>query len=1372
MSIATKLFFLLFMFAFICAAQDRWPIKFNFQNEYSDSGFIKNEGTLNFLAIIKSSAKGESSNCFVKTPKCSGFEIGTPQSNCIVTRHDAEINKVFAKGFSVKFGFTLPESIKGLRPKNHLLVLASKYDNGINDRTFSVFAKTNGSLFFEVSKNGISVVGCGKSKALTPGKPAVVEAMFIPGKEIVLCVDGVKVARKKLVYKSLHQSNVPLCIGARLYNGTPINYGEGVVAFFEATPISGSEDARDFSDPENKKENSSLTLTRDSKNAFAQDNGMRGEICLNGIWLWQPQIDENKDAPDEKDWLYRKVPAFRHPCYEIKNKNGKAALKYKGQKLKGKEKAWLGTEFNIPKSWQDRDIYFEVQGLAGEEPIVILDGQKMLLSPDIPYKFPLKYTDKPVKVRIKADTVKQHVWLRSYPQKNSLRFVGVAPSWRKKELGINIEGTCQPKEKLFARVIVSENVDMKKVEKKSAWHEVATKGDIFEFKFAMPWKSPKEWTPDTPNLYYVAVELKNDRKKLIDRTQSIRFGFREIWVEDGALKLNGKNVNLRGNVHTPFGSKSSYSAYMNKENAKWVLKKWKEDTNLNSFLIWAQAKEHMPDKSAVLEAADELGMLVLYQLPPGQRDFSDFDVVNNYNKRLLTGEVKRYVNHPSVFAWNLGTSHYTWICAPAMLGKKIEPERYWEKIKKQTDYFLPKKEMIKKIDPSRVFTTHSGGHNKVSDLLTGMVYINPDAGLQERANWPLAWWKNRKNLKPLFVTEISCIFYGVFYQRKATNSIPLPNTEPIFLEHGAELFGDRIYQDEPEKYVEKYFGSKQATNLVWSKDPSPVVWNFKREYLKYAYRAWRTYGVGFFFLVEIRPGFDNRRLPKLDKNANIQTPGFFPDRNENANDAPGDLNSWGKSLQEHMAPFYAYIGGDGVFTTKDHAYYSGEQIVKRAIVLNDYFYSIPVEVEWTLADKNGKTVFQKKYKKEIAAGGRAIDDFRLQFTAPNVSKKTEYTLSLTAKSNDMERKDQFKIQVYPHSTNSYNKNITLFVFDPVGETRVMLDAAGFNVKDASNKIPKKGILVIGRHVLENDKNVKKLAQLGFDKKLECGLKVIVFEQACKNILGLKAYENSPRRVFISAKGHPVLKGISSEDVWHWRGESDLIEPYPVPQNIPSSAGGWFPERFWKWGNDNNVATYVIQKPMKGAFRAVLDSGLDLMDTPLLESCKGKGRVIFCQLDVAQRYNIDHVASKIVDNIFDYMNKVAEPNSKLVKVKYEKGDSVFEGFRLKKPEGKLGWGMNNGDFYFRKKVKLPAYKKDGKLSLVKLDKGRAAISFSESDLQSNWQKYKYFKIIAALKMNQGGSDNIGVSTELHGNSDEFYPVNWHFGFIHPYTGWCW
>jgi Glycosyl hydrolases family 2 len=1359
--------------AIFCQGEEP-AIKFGFKERLPDCGMIKNKGSIRFSATVKSKSKS-SSNCFTSTDNGPGFIIGTKEHNYVEIETKPEVEKLLSGGFKIKIGY-IPSANLANQPKNSVLVLVAKYDHGLQARSFALFTGPNGNVTFTVSNDGKKTISCAR-RLVTRGKRVEFEAHFVPGKMIALYQNGKKMASKKIDFNQIYQSDQPMTVGARMFNKkTPINFGVGIIDLLEISKLDSSVTTKKKSLSEvasSKKKTITVNNSEISTVKFERNNQQRGELCLNGLWNWQPFIQSNSKQPDEQHWLKRRVPFYRKSSFSITDSSGTKVKQYKGKKLKGTEKSWIGTDISIPASWQGRDIFLELDGVAGKAPVVAINGKNMLISPNLPYKFPLKYTSQLIKLRIKSDAVKQNIWLKSYPRIGSIRFAGVSPSWRNKNLQVLLEGTCQANEKLLARIVIASGPDMKKNVIPSQWFDIDTANKTFSKKFVMLWQNPKLWTPDTPNLYYFRIELQDNAGKVVDATFPLRFGFRELWVEDGQLKLNGMPINIRGNNHTPFGSQPNYASFIsNRKNIKFMLSKWKKELNLNAFFVWSGEKYDIADRTKVCDVADEVGLLINFQLPYGQKDFSTSPAVARYNQRLLKGEIRRYANHPSIFTWGLGSSHYTWICSPALLGQQFEPEKYWDKIRKDTAYGLPLKKVIKELDPSRVVTTHSGGHNKVSDLLTGMVYINPDAGLQERANWPLAWWKNRKKLKPLYLTEVSCIFWATMYQRKAANSFPSQSSEPIFLEHGAELFGDKVYQDEPDKYIEQYFGKNKAVSLFWQKNPAPTAWKFKQEYLKYAYRAWRTFGVGFMLHVELRTAFNNRRFLNTASNQNINSPGGHPNVQLNSNDSVGDLNSWGEIVQKQLAPFYAYIGGDGNFTSQDHAYYSGEKITKRAVVLNDHFYSLPVKIDWKLLDSKGKIILKQSYKKSISGGERVLDDFSWQFTAPQVTKKTVYTLLLTATAKGKIRKDKFQLQIYPRIKNNRNAQISLQIFDPVGDTTNMLKKAGFNLKKIKNILPNRGILVIGRHVLEKGINVKKLARMGFDKKVKEGLKVVVFEQACSNILGLKAYENSPRRTFISASGHPVLKGINAPDIWHWSGASDIIEAYPVPKKIPTAAGGWFPERFWKWGNGNNVATYVIQKPMFGAFRALIDCGFDLMDTPLLESCIGKGRFIFCQMDVTNRYAIDPAATQLVDNIFAYMNEVPFPNAKLVEVKYSKGPITFDGFRMKKPSKKLGWGLNNGDFYFRQQIKVPAFKTPKGAQLVKMTNTRAIISCKFNDFNNNWQRYKYLKILAALRMNQGGSSDTGPAVELHGDSDELYPLNWHFGFIHPYTGWCW
>ncbi len=1355
---------------------------FDFREDIPGGGILASKGTIKAVGTVMGKAGDNRTKGFVDLAHGKGFRMGTSCRNYIQVANTPSIHQLFSRGFSISFGYTLPEKIQQMRPGNsgRTLTLVAVYDIGKNARSFSLRASSGGRIVFEISEKGTGVISCG-AKALVPGKRARIDARFIPGRKIMILVDDKRVAALGTKCTQIFPPNAALTIGARLHMGKPVNFGEGIMdnltirALADKAPDKSAVPTATPPPPIPALERATtLNLPKPYAEAFTRDNGLRGEICLNGIWHWQPQTAETREQPDESAWLWRKVPAYGSPFF-VRNSEGKRVREYKNKKLTGREKTWAETEIHIPAAWKEREVFLEVDGLDGVEPVVILGDRSMRLSPDLPYKFPLAYTDQPIRLRIKARAVKQNVWLRSYPRTASIRYSGVTCSWRQKSITALVEGVSRTTATRSLRIVVAEDSAFSKPVLMGKWQKCPQDRGDFHTDLREPWAAPRPWTPDTPNLYFFMVEMRDADGRIIDRSLPKRFGFREIWIEKGRLKLNGVSVFLRGNNHTPFGTKANYAEHIGCEaSIRWLLGKWKRELNANSFLIWGQGLGQT-DCTKVFDVADELGMLVVIMIPRGQMDYADNKHIAHYNRRLVSGRVRHYAHHPSLLAWEFPSGHYTWICNPQVLGMDFHPEQYWKRLRSYTEYLLPLKKLIKRLDPGRPVFTHSGGHNRVSDALTGMIYINPDAGLQERSNWPLDWWRNRKYRKPMIHMEISCIFWATLYQRRAANSFPGRNSDPIFLEHAAELFGDSVYLDEPQKYLEQYFDHGKAISLYWQDNPSPTPWRFKKEYLKYSYRAWRTYGLGYFLHVELRAAFDRRRHPtRKPPMVNPQTPGVHPDAFIDANDSAGDLNDWGRAMQTMQQPFYAFIGGDPLFTAKDHAYYAGEPVVKRAVVLNDYFRSLPVTVSWQLEAEDGRTVWQRTWTATVKPGERCLDRFRVQFPAPAVNQRTCFALSLRARSGDMVRTDRFILQVYPRPAGARNAG-RAWIFDPVGETRAMLEAAGCELQAVTASLPDQGLLVIGRHVLESGAAAGRLAELGFDRKVAGGLRVIVFEQACDNIMGLRAYENSPRRTFLRAPVHPVLAGLHAADMRHWRGESDLVESWPRPHQVPATAGGWFPKRFWKWGNDNNVATYVIQKPMRGAFRALVDSGFDLMDTPLLESCRGKGRIIFCQLDVTKRYGVEPAATRIVDNLLAYMQNAPAPRSTSTRPAPAKADSRFDGFRLPAPKGKLGWGLNNGDFYFRRKVSIPAF--DNGKTLVKWtdrEHTRISVSFELKHLRTNWQKYKLLRILAACRMNQDGSSDLGAGIRLQQQNDShtLYPLNWHMGFVHPYTGWCW
>lgn len=155
--------------------------------------------------------------------------------------------------------------------------------------------------------------------------------------------------------------------------------------------------------------------------------------------------------------------------------------------------------------------------------------------------------------------------------------------------------------------------------------------------------NPLLWSPDTPNLYTVTTTLSDPKTgKEIDR-HSTRIGLR-WWSFDSekGFSLNGKPMKLRGfNRHqdqAPFGVALPDEAH--RRDMKLM-----KDLGANFIRI-----AHYPQDDAILDAADELGILAWEEIPivnivedtPG---FADNCELN------LREMIRQHYNHPSVIAW-------------------------------------------------------------------------------------------------------------------------------------------------------------------------------------------------------------------------------------------------------------------------------------------------------------------------------------------------------------------------------------------------------------------------------------------------------------------------------------------------------------------------------------------------------------------------------------------------------------------------------------------------------------------------------------------------------------------------------------------------
>jgi beta-glucuronidase len=173
--------------------------------------------------------------------------------------------------------------------------------------------------------------------------------------------------------------------------------------------------------------------------------------------------------------------------------------------------------------------------------------------------------------------------------------------------------------------------------------EINIEQNLHEIKIKV--ENAKFWSPESPNLYNLKVEIVKD-ESIID-SYSLKIGFRTIEVQGDKLLLNGKPVYLKGfgrHEDFPITGKGYVPAVIIKDYSimKWI--------GANSFRT-----SHYPYSEQMMDMADRLGFLVIDEIPAVGLTFKknvfdrELELCNQYIEELI----KRDKNHPSVIMWSL-----------------------------------------------------------------------------------------------------------------------------------------------------------------------------------------------------------------------------------------------------------------------------------------------------------------------------------------------------------------------------------------------------------------------------------------------------------------------------------------------------------------------------------------------------------------------------------------------------------------------------------------------------------------------------------------------------------------------------------------------
>lgn len=188
----------------------------------------------------------------------------------------------------------------------------------------------------------------------------------------------------------------------------------------------------------------------------------------------------------------------------------------------------------------------------------------------------------------------------------------------------------------------------------------------------------KLWSLTDPKLYTVEVRLMRGAEVLdVDRR---RIGFRQAAFTDHGFELNGTPVKLVGlDRHQTFPFVGQAMGARGQRHDAWILRK---DLKCNIVRT-----SHYPQSRHFLDACDELGLLVLEEIPGwqhiGDRAWQDISVDN------VERMIARDCNHPSIVLWgvriNESADNHDFYVRTNALAHRLDPTRQTGGIRNRYD---------------------------------------------------------------------------------------------------------------------------------------------------------------------------------------------------------------------------------------------------------------------------------------------------------------------------------------------------------------------------------------------------------------------------------------------------------------------------------------------------------------------------------------------------------------------------------------------------------------------------------------------------------------------------------------------------------------
>jgi beta-galactosidase len=260
---------------------------------------------------------------------------------------------------------------------------------------------------------------------------------------------------------------------------------------------------------------------------------------------------------------------------------------------------------------------------------------------------------------------------------------------------------------------------------------------------------PKLWSAETPNLYQIVLQLRDQQGAVLDTVTS-RIGFRQVRIRGGQLLVNGKAIYLKGVNRHEMDPQTGQAISREQMLADIKL--------LKQFNFNAVRSSHYPNHPDWYRLCDEYGLYVMDEanlethglresIPGSKPEWTAASVDR------MTNMVLRDRNHPSIILWSVGNEagQGSNFVAMKKAAQALDPTRpiISEQMPVISDIIAPMYATYSAKDkapiPAAIDERHFGMNTTMEYLLEGE---NADSG-----RYIDGWGENPGNDKPLILIE-------------------------------------------------------------------------------------------------------------------------------------------------------------------------------------------------------------------------------------------------------------------------------------------------------------------------------------------------------------------------------------------------------------------------------------------------------------------------------------------------------------------------------------------------------------------------------------------------------------------------------------------